>query len=84
METVTSLCDTIATVSHKYEELVKVIKMKRESVKWIDNDMQMRARNYYQTKHPKIKSLEDWNVFEDREMMLERTGTSLRTGTTHL
>ena len=50
----------------EHAPLVKV-RMKRESVEWIDDDIHkmMRARNYYRTKHRKTKFLEDWNIFKD-------------------
>ena len=50
----------------EHAPLVKV-RMKRESVEWIDDDIHklMRARNYYRTKYRKTKLLEDWRVFKD-------------------
>lgn len=53
-------------VVEEHAPLVKV-RRKRESVEWIDEDIDklMRARNYYRTKDRKTKSLEDWNVFKD-------------------
>ena len=49
------------------EMFSSVDEIKRESVEWIDDDIQklMRARNHYRTKHRKTKLLEDWNIFKD-------------------